>query len=142
MARIMQPKTSRRMTEQRRVILEELKKVTCHPTADELHSFVRKRLPKISIATVYRNLEILSSDGLVLKLDVAGTRKRFDGTTDSHCHIRCCVCGKVDDISVDPMPLIDDMARKVCSYEVLSHTIEFTGICPECGGNDCYSNAR
>lgn len=48
-----------RMTRQRAVILEELRKTATHPTADELYSIVRRRLPRISLGTVYRNLDFL-----------------------------------------------------------------------------------
>jgi Fur family transcriptional regulator, ferric uptake regulator len=127
---------SRRMTEQRRVILEELRKVTCHPTADQLHQMVRKRLPKISIATIYRNLEILSEEGLVLKMDVAGTQRRFDGTPENHYHIRCSQCGRVDDIDFEPMSSIEEKVGESSGYKVLSHTMEFAGICPECANGN------
>jgi Fur family transcriptional regulator, ferric uptake regulator len=120
------------MTKQRRVILEELRKVTSHPTADLLHQMVRKSLPKISIATVYRNLEILSEEGLVLKMDVAGTQRRFDGNPRNHYHIRCGVCGRVDDVHMEVVASIEEDAGKSSGYRVLSHTVEFTGVCPEC----------
>ncbi|HKI82610.1 MAG TPA: transcriptional repressor, partial [Pseudodesulfovibrio sp.] len=57
-----------RLSKQRKVILEELRKVKSHPTADEVYDMVRKIIPRISLGTVYRNLEFLSSKGLVLKL--------------------------------------------------------------------------
>jgi Fur family ferric uptake transcriptional regulator len=57
------------MTRQRRVILEELRKVNTHPSADEIYEIVRKRLPRISLGTVYRNLEILSESGDIQKLE-------------------------------------------------------------------------
>jgi Fur family transcriptional regulator, ferric uptake regulator len=132
----MDERTSRRMTKQRRVILEELKKVTSHPTADQLHQMVRERLPKISIATVYRNLEILSDGGFVLKLDVAGTQRRFDGTPENHYHIRCSNCGRVDDVHMEPVAMMEEMARQACGYVVSSHTVEFTGICPDCANGN------
>lgn len=52
-----------RMTRQRAVILEELRKTATHPTADELYSIVRRRLPRISLGTVYRNLDFLADSG-------------------------------------------------------------------------------
>ena len=67
------------MTRQRPVILEELKNLTTHPTADELYSMVRRRLPRISLGTVYRNLEILSEMGLAQKLESAGAQRRYGG---------------------------------------------------------------
>ena len=59
----MQKHRNLRMTRQRRVILEELRNVNTHPSADEVYEMVRKRLPRISLGTVYRNLELLCSQG-------------------------------------------------------------------------------
>ena len=79
-------------TNQRRVILEELRSVTSHPTADELYSMIREKLPKISLGTVYRNLELLSSAGQIMKLELSGKQKRFDGRPDQHFHMRLPFC--------------------------------------------------
>ena len=121
-----------RLTTQRQIILEELSKVKTHPTASELYDMVRKRLPRIGLGTVYRNLELMAENGMVLKLEVGGTQKRFDATTHTHYHIRCSDCGKVDDIDT---PVMDDLVREAAnatSYEVLGHHIEFSGRCITC----------
>lgn len=121
-----------RITTQRQIILEELSKVKTHPTASELYDMVRKRLPRIGLGTVYRNLELMSENGMILKLEVGGTQKRFDATTDTHYHIRCSACGRVDDIDT---PVMDDLVEEAAassSYQVLGHHIEFTGLCPSC----------
>ncbi len=128
----MKPNVARRMTQQRKVILEELRKVTSHPTAEELHRLVRRRLPRISIATVYRNLEILADEGMVWKMDVAGTQRRFDATTANHYHIRCRVCGRMDDVHVQLIGNVEEAAEEVSGYSALSHRVEFTGTCPAC----------
>ena len=94
-----------RMTRQRMVILEELKKVRTHPTADELYAMVRARLPRISLGTVYRNLDFLAETGEILKLEAAGSIRRFDGDIRPHQHIRCTNCGRVGDVmSSVPVP--------------------------------------
>ena len=85
------------MTRQRRVILEELRKVNTHPSADEIYEIVRKRLPRISLGTVYRNLEILSEYGDIQKLEPGCSLKRFDGNPNEHCHIRCVSCDRIAD---------------------------------------------
>jgi len=121
-----------RLTTQRQIILEELAKVKTHPTASELYDMVRKRLPRIGLGTVYRNLELMAENGMILKLEVGGTQKRFDATTDTHYHIRCSNCGKVDDIDT---PVMDELVREAAassSYQVLGHHVEFSGICPGC----------
>lgn len=124
-----------RITTQRQIILEELSKVKTHPTASELYDMVRKRLPRIGLGTVYRNLELMAENGIILKLEVGGTQKRFDATTDTHYHIRCSACGKVDDIDT---PVMDDLVQEAAdstSYQIIGHHIEFTGICPSCRKN-------
>ena len=121
-----------RLTTQRQVILEELTKVKTHPTANELYDMVRKRLPRIGLGTVYRNLELMAENGMILKIEVGGSQKRFDATTDTHYHIRCSQCGRVDDID---MPVITDLVKEASStssYQIIGHHIEFTGICSEC----------
>ena len=74
----METEKNLRLTRQRSIILEELRAMGRHPTACELYDAVRGRLPRISLATVYRNLEFLSEKGLIRKITTAGRRKRFD----------------------------------------------------------------
>ncbi|MHB9036918.1 MAG: Fur family transcriptional regulator [Armatimonadota bacterium] len=117
---------------QAQVILEELKSVTSHPTADEVYEMARRVMPKISLGTVYRNLESMSESGIVRKIHVSGTQKRFDGNPHPHYHIRCRACGKVDDLSLELLGDIERAAGTETGYEVSSHSVEVVGICPHC----------
>ena len=128
----MQQLPNMRLTTQRQIILEELGKVTSHPTANEVYDMVRKRLPRIGLGTVYRNLELMADTGVILKLEVGGTQKRFDATTEAHYHIRCSSCGKVDDVHIEVQQQINQLAQKASNYEILGHHIEFTGVCHDC----------
>ncbi len=121
-----------RLTPQRQIILEELGKVTSHPTANEVYDMVRKRLPRIGLGTVYRNLELMADNGIILKLEVGGTQKRFDATVKPHYHIRCSSCGKVNDIEIAVQEQINEVAEKASNYIILGHHIEFSGICKTC----------
>ena len=125
-----------RLTTQRQIILEELGKVTSHPTANEVYDMVRKRLPRIGLGTVYRNLELMADNGIILKLEVGGTQKRFDATVAPHYHIRCVSCGKVNDIEIPVMEDINKTAAKLSQYQILGHHIEFSGICNECSSEE------
>ena len=122
-----------RMTHQREIILDELKRTRTHPTADELYTRVKKRLPRISLATVYRNLETLSSAGLVSKLEITGRQKRFDWNQQPHDHISCTECHRIDDI------LPKSGASRSCEMPVDHHgytltgwRVEYFGICLSC----------
>ncbi len=121
-----------RMTRQRRVILDELRKVTSHPTADEIYNMVRRRLPGISLGTVYRNLEILSDSGMIQKLESCGSARRYDGNVKMHYHVRCVRCGRVDDLPLSTLPALESAVRKGCGYEILGYRLEFMGVCPKC----------
>jgi len=121
-----------RMTKQRRVILEELEKLSSHPTADELYHIVRKRLSRISLGTVYRNLDLLSKKNLVRKLDFSGKQARFDSNINKHHHIRCVSCNRVDDVFNIPVIDVKKDVSKATNYEVLGYKQEFYGICPQC----------
>ncbi len=121
-----------RMTRQRTVILEELKKMSSHPSADELYMAVRRRLPRISLGTVYRNLEILSETGQIQKLETGGSIKRFDGNPHKHYHIRCVACGRIDDAPIAPLNQIEDELYGATVYTIIGHRLEFTGLCPSC----------
>ena len=121
-----------RLTTQRQIILEELAKVKTHPTAGELYDMVRKRLPRIGLGTVYRNLELMAESGMILKIEVGGTQKRFDATTEEHYHIRCSFCGRVDDIDIPVISELVSRATVATSYQITGHHVEFTGICNPC----------
>jgi Fur family transcriptional regulator, ferric uptake regulator len=131
-------KIVQRMTKQKRVVLEELSKVKNHPTAYDVYEMVKSRLPRISLGTVYRNLEQLSSGGQIRRLDMGQGQRRFDAVVDDHLHIRCISCGKVDDVPLNPAMstlTIKDIVSSQSGYDVLGCEMDFQGICPKCKKN-------
>ena len=121
-----------RSTKQREIILETLRGVESHPTADELYQMVRMVRPDISLGTVYRNLEKLAARGIIKKLSLAGSRKRFDGCVDAHYHLRCRDCGRVEDLKMRPIVRLEEKAGRLSDYEITGHSLEFYGLCPAC----------
>jgi Fur family transcriptional regulator, ferric uptake regulator len=128
----MESKKKFRKTEPRRVILQEIKNLKSHPTADDMYEIVRKRVPRVSLGTIYRNLEVLCQEGLIQKIEVGGSQKRFDGHTENHYHFRCLNCGKVEDITQKPMKEIESALPKLYPYEILGHHLELIGRCSNC----------
>ncbi|MCE5336626.1 MAG: transcriptional repressor [Desulfobacteraceae bacterium] len=131
----MKLENSLRVTRQRRILLEQLKLSDAHPTASEIFDAVRKELPRISLATVYRNLELLAEKGLIQLVGTAESRqKRFDWNPRPHCHAHCVRCGGVADI--EPSPEINALLRgsvdSLRDFEVLAARIDFLGYCPQC----------
>ncbi|MDF1535285.1 MAG: transcriptional repressor [bacterium] len=123
---------SRRMTRQRDMILEEVRKVRTHPTADDVYEMVRRRLPRISLGTVYRNLDRLSREGLILKIEGEGQR-RYDGDTGDHLHLRCARCGCVGDLpQAARIPAEVLRAARAVGFAVTGCRVEYLGLCGEC----------
>lgn len=118
------------MTRQRSVVLEELRKVKSHPTADELHAIVRRRLPRISLGTVYRNLEYLLAAGSISRLESSGSM-RFDGDVSSHQHVRCVFCGRIADIAPVSIPGPGDDSVDSFAF-IVGARVVFDGVCRQC----------
>src|SRR6185369_13762983 len=86
-----------RLTRPRRIILDVVRATDAHPTAAFVYRRVRRRLPRVSLATVYRNLRMLAAEGfLAERADEAGMR--FDGNTGPHDHFTCLTCGRIYDV--------------------------------------------
>lgn len=122
----------RRNTRQRQVILEELQKLDNHPTAAEIYEISRKRLPKISLGTVYRNLELLWRMGKINKIKMAGSQARYECTPGQHRHVRCVHCGRVADVHGLSFDIVSEEVEKLTSFKILGHRLEFIGVCPKC----------
>ena len=126
-----------RKTKQREVILRVLGEHMDHPSADTIYEEVRKFLPRISLGTVYRNLEIMSESGTIMKLETGGSIKRFDPVTGPHPHFRCVKCGAIEDLpfGVDDSLFTGKMDDWAHGRIIQNLNIEYTGLCIKCNGN-------
>ncbi len=116
---------------QRDAVLNELSSRHDHPTADELYHELRKTMPNISMGTVYRNLSLLSENGMIQRLTYAGA-DRFDANTHVHYHLLCTCCKKVFDIEMPILENLNDTAGCHSGAEIKAHQLTFIGICENC----------
>jgi Fur family ferric uptake transcriptional regulator len=124
--------TPRRNTRQRQVVLEELRKFESHPTAAEVYEVARRRLSKISLGTVYRNLDLLAQMGVIRKIEIVGGEAHFDAKANRHYHVRCVRCGRVDDADGLPDDPLNGVGDAINDYDIVGYRLEFVGVCPEC----------
>src|SRR6058998_2996883 len=87
----------RRSTRQRRAVYAALARRPDHPTAERLFHEVRRRIPGLSLATVYKALQVLVRVGAAGRLTDSGGTWRYDARADLHDHRRCLSCGRVED---------------------------------------------
>jgi Fur family ferric uptake transcriptional regulator len=123
---------SSRRTPQREAILEAVRSTMDHPTADWVYRQARRRLPRISLGTVYRNLKALSAQGLIREIHAGDQPARFDGNTGQHHHVRCLSCGRVNDLPLSVDVRREEAAARALNYRVLGHHVEVHGLCPGC----------
>ena len=124
---------SQRYSQQRERIYQAVCATKEHPTAQMVYDTLKPEMPKLSLGTVYRNLQQMAEDGRLMELD--GPVTRFDGEVRPHTHLRCSHCGCVADgeLAYDVSLDRESIAR---GWQVTSHNLMFMGICPACAGND------
>lgn len=121
----------RRNTKQRRLTLTAVQNNCNHPSAEQIYQDVLKMDKGISRSTVYRNLKLLSDEGLITKVEVPGA-DRYDFNTKPHFHLICGVCGCVCDAILEYDEDLDRQVEENSGFEVNQHTTIFQGICPDC----------
>ncbi|MCM8803740.1 MAG: transcriptional repressor [Candidatus Omnitrophica bacterium] len=130
----------RRNTKQRKAILEELKKLKTHPTSYTLFRILKRKFPKISLGTIYRNLNILKEEGKILELTGGKYGCHYDGCTEQHYHFFCIGCNNVFDLEIPVFKGLDKKVSKKGGIEVKYHRLDFYGYCQNCKkkGGDSY----
>lgn len=121
-----------RKTAQKSIILEVVQNSTDHPSADMIYDRARAIIPKISLGTVYRNLNRLAEDGTIATL--SADEMRFDKTVSMHGHFVCRGCGEVYDVFDGMEELERGLEEK--GFLTESSSIVFRGLCPECNKNN------
>ena len=98
----------------------------------KIDKLVRKQLPRISLGTVYHNLEILFESGEIQKLELGCSQNRFDGVADDHYHIRCIDCDRVMDARPGSHVCLSYALNENTNFNMIGHKLEFISICPAC----------
>jgi Fe2+ or Zn2+ uptake regulation protein len=130
-----------RYSRQREVILEVVRSTMEHPTAEWVFAQARRRLPHLSLGTVYRNLSVLVGEGAIRELRRSGDSTRFDSNTGRHYHIRCVGCGRLADLPISVDTRLEQEAARAVNYRILGHQVEVQGLCPGCDASDHSKNA-
>lgn len=124
-----------RNTKQRQAIFDAIEHHGGHLTADEVYKLVKRRFPRLSLGTVYRNLRVLVEQGSLRELDFGMAVTYFETVKDSHYHMICRVCGSIADAE---MPIerrlqsVVAQARNLGGFRIEEHRLDFIGVCASC----------
>ena len=122
----------KRYSRQRELIYNAVRGSKEHPTAEMVYQWLKPANPNLSLGTVYRNLNLLAEEGILIRMPFPV--ERYDGDTHLHSHFRCKSCGRVFDLELEQGGELDRAAAEAApGFRVEGHDLTFTGICPECG---------
>lgn len=126
----------RRNTVQKELVLEIVRDMRSHVTADDVYARIHSVHPNISKGTVYRNLSLLADEGEIRRVEIPDGPDRFDFTLENHYHVRCVKCGNVLDVDMDVISDINSRIKDNHGVRFLDYDILFKGICPACQENE------
>lgn len=119
------------MSRQKEVIYDLVASTMTHPTADWVYQKARRKMPRISLGTVYRNLKTLSNEGRLLEITTSRGPSRYDANISRHSHLKCLRCDVLVDVpetDIDFVPRSSQTRR----FKVFEYRVEFLGLCPDC----------
>jgi len=119
-----------RNTKQRQLIYSIISNRHDHPTAEQIYLEAKSKNAKISRSTVYRNLNILVSQGKIIQTKLL-TTDRFEAVAKEHYHFVCSKCDAVFDAPIDYNQTLNNSLAEKTGFVVLKHRLIFEGICSE-----------
>ena len=121
-----------RNTKQKNLILSIVENSSTHPTAEEIYNICRENISNISLGTVYRNLNLLVTQGLIRRIKMENHIDHFDHSNYSHAHFICIECGEI--IDLDKKYIVEK--NQIDENIVLDCEVNYKGICKECKERD------
>lgn len=120
-----------RITSQREAILDYLLSTSEHPTARRIWQAARKKVPGISLSTVYSSLVELTRVGLIKELEFNEMENRYEGNLSQHINLVCTRCGSISDYTT--AHTIDmEQIRVTTRFRAFQSRFELYGVCAEC----------
>ncbi len=131
-----------RQTRQLLAVYDVVSVARDHPSAEEVYRRVRRRFPRVSLGTVYRNLQKLAAQRRVRVVQLADRAACYDGMVEDHDHFLCERCGAVTDLVRREAAPPDCRTLARAGYVIGAHTLTIYGLCPKCGGQSVGRTGR
>ncbi|MCL2059498.1 MAG: transcriptional repressor [Oscillospiraceae bacterium] len=123
---------NKRFTIQRSLVLEAVKELRRHVSADEVYEIIVKKHPDISRGTVYRNLNLLSDIGEIRKVEMPGGAALYDHMCRDHYHAKCVKCNQVFDVAMEFIGDLENNIKDTQGFIFTGHDIIFKCVCRDC----------
>lgn len=129
-----------KLTPQRLAVFKTIVLRKDHPRADDIYQQVKKKYPMISLATVYKTLDVLKDIGLVSELGYREEGCRYDGNVSLHANMVCLKCKNIKDLAIDSLSKIEGLVAAKSGHTIIGSRIEFYGYCSGCEGCEDVKN--
>ncbi|SCY94612.1 transcriptional regulator PerR [Alkaliphilus peptidifermentans] len=124
-----------KITPQRLAVYHVLKDNKNHPNAEAIFKMLEPSYPTISLATVYKSLELFADLGLIQVINLGENSFRYDPNPQIHPHIICTKCNKVEDLSEDYFKDLVSTVASIANYTITKQHLSFYGLCPACNSH-------
>ncbi|MBM7614406.1 transcriptional regulator PerR [Alkaliphilus hydrothermalis] len=125
-----------KITPQRIAVYNALKDNLNHPNAEAIYNQLAPTYPTISLATVYKSLDLFAELGLIQIINIGENSFRYDCKPTSHPHVICTKCHKVEDLEGDFFSGLSSIVEEKKNYQIQRQQLSFFGICPECSNSN------
>src|SRR5579862_5266474 len=120
------------VTHQRHVIYEILKTMHGHPSPEEVYARVKRRIPSISLATVYKNLHLFIESGIFHEVSLHHGSLRVETNGRPHHHLVCTGCKSITDIAAEDLGIPAPARKLRGGFLVQRYAVDVLGLCPDC----------
>jgi Fur family peroxide stress response transcriptional regulator len=122
-----------RLTPQRMAVLKILAASQGHPSVEQIYNQVKPDFPMTSLGTIYKTVALLKEMGEVLELGFSDDGNRYDGNKPyPHPHLVCIKCKTILDPEIPTLAILPQEIGEKTGYQIVSHRLDFYGICPRC----------
>lgn len=121
-----------KVTPQRSAIFAMLAATDAHPSPEEVYSAIRQATPSISLATVYKILELFHNRGFIRRVSTLDQVTRYDANVHPHHHLICSQCGRIQDIDVEKIAGKPPEMPRLPDFQVNEYEVQFHGVCSDC----------
>jgi Fur family transcriptional regulator, peroxide stress response regulator len=120
------------VTHQRQVLYEMMKSMHGHPSPEEVYAKVKKKIPAISLATVYKNIHLFVKSGVFREVSMHHGSVRVEMNGEAHHHMVCSECKAIADIGEDELGLVAKRNKLPGGFLVERYAVDVIGVCAKC----------
>jgi Fur family peroxide stress response transcriptional regulator len=120
------------VTHQRQVLYEVMQGMDGHPSPEEIYARVKRKIPSISLATVYKNIHLFVESGVLREVSLHHGSQRLEMNAEEHHHLVCSKCKSIEDIDENSLGTLPKRRKLADGFLVERYSVDVIGICAKC----------